>query len=469
MAHINVVMPQMGESLTEGTLVRWLKQPGEGVGRDEPLFEISTDKVDTEVPAPAAGKLTAVLVHEGETVAVGQPVAVIDTMEAAVGKATPQAPSVGPAENAPADAPSSESAGHFKSSHAPQLVSFRRGKRSADGADANEPAAPTVAPSPELLPQLAGGRSYSPAVLGLAGRHAVPLEALTRLMGTGRGGRVTKKDVEQFVQAVGVPGAAAPAAVAPALQPSSDPSAGIPAEYLYRPGPGDERLPLSPVRRRIAHHMSWSVRISPHATAFGEIDMAVAGRILQQHRARFEEQTGAPLTYTALVSRAAVRALQEYPALNASILGDDLILKPHIGLGIAVALQDRDELIVPVVRNAEERSLAGMARAIHDLATRARGRALAPDDVQGGSFTLTNPGIFRGLNGTPILNQPQVAILGLGAIVKRAVVIDDAITIRPIMAVALTFDHRAADGMLAFRYLDRLRQLLEEPPAELTA
>jgi pyruvate dehydrogenase E2 component (dihydrolipoamide acetyltransferase) len=455
MPQIQILMPQMGESLTEGTVVRWLKQPGQVVERDEPLCEISTDKVDTDIPAPAAGTLGVLLVQEGQTVSVGQPMAVIETAE---GAAAPRAADAARAETAA----SSDSAGHFKSSHAPQLVSFRRADATEERDREKGQRRPGTQAAPAIGESAIRGRTYSPAVLELAGRHRVPFEALTRVQGSGRGGRLTKKDLQRFLDSGGGPSDAGTAA-----QSTRDSLPSIPPEYLYHPKPEDQRAPFSPVRRRIAHHMSWSVRISPHATAFGEIDMATATRSLQQRRERFEQQTGAPLTVTALLAQAAVRALEGFPALNASILGDDLVLKPHVHLGIAVALQDRDELIVPVVRNAEELSLAGLARAIHDLATRARSRALTPEDVQGGSFTLTNPGIFGGLNGTPILNQPQVAILGFGAIVKRPVVIDDAIGIRPMMGVALTFDHRAADGMLAFRYLERLRQLLEQPPAEL--
>jgi pyruvate/2-oxoglutarate dehydrogenase complex dihydrolipoamide acyltransferase (E2) component len=219
---------------------------------------------------------------------------------------------------------------------------------------------------------------------------------------------------------------------------------------------------MSPVRRKIAQHMTWSARISPHATAETEVDMSPAAQRVERWRETPHRDPGAPVTYTVLAALAAVKALLDFPVLNSSVVGDDLVLKPHVNLGIAVALADGDELIVPVVHRADELSVDGMARAIHDLASRARSRALRPDDVQGGTFTLTNPGIFGGLRGTPILNQPQVAILGLGAITQRPLVINDAIAIRPIMNVSLTFDHRATDGMVAFRYLARLRQLLQE-------
>lgn len=446
---IHVVMPQMGESLAEGTIVRWLKAPGDRVARDESLFEISTDKVDTDVPAPAGGVLKRVLVGEGQTVAVGAPVAEIEPDREAA------------AEPAPAAA-TEEPGGHFKSSHAPQLVSFRRGRTTAEGEPAEpRPAAPRRTASPPLRDAgvVPGDRSYSPAVLGLAQRGGVPLEQLTRLQGSGRGGRLTKRDVQRFLESGGAVPARAPDVAAPAA------AIDVPREYVYRPRPGDRLEPMSPVRRKIAHHMHWSVRISPHATAQSEIDMSVVSARLAGRDA-FLEQWGAPLTLTVFAAAATVRALREFPVLNSSVVGDDIAFKPSVNLGVAVALPDSDELIVPVIHRAEELALPGLARALHDLASRARTRQLRPEDVQDGTFTLTNPGIFGGITGTPILNQPQVAILGLGAVRKQAVVVDDAFAIRPTMAVALTFDHRATDGMVAFRFLSRLREWLEAPPDE---
>ena len=460
-------MPQMGESLAEGTIVRWLKTPGDRIARDESLFEISTDKVDTDVPAPAAGVLKRVLAGEGQTVAVGEPVAEIEPDEgsASAGAAPPAPPvasSSSPASAASPGPAAEEPPGHFKSSHAPQLVSFRRGEAGGRGPEAPaparepQPAARRQAPAPGPIP---ANRSFSPAVLDLAGRGGVPLAQLTSLQGSGRGGRLTKRDVQRFLDQGG---AAAKGPEAGLAAPGTD----VPQEYLYRPGPEDRLEPMSPVRRKIAHHMHWSVRISPHATAQGDVDMSAVSALLARRRDGFREETGAPLTFTVFAAAATVRALREFPVLNGSVVGDAIAIRPSVHLGVAVALADTGELIVPVVRRAEELALAGLARAIHDLATRARNRQLRPDDVQGGTFTLTNPGIFGGITGTPILNQPQVGILGLGAVRKQPVVIDDAVAIRPVMAVALTFDHRAADGMVAFRFLARLRELLESPPDE---
>jgi pyruvate dehydrogenase E2 component (dihydrolipoamide acetyltransferase) len=420
---IDVVMPQMGESLAEGTVVRWLKKAGERVERDEPLFEISTDKVDTDVPSPTAGTLQTIVVAEGQTVAVGARVAVVDD-----GAEQPQRVE--------------EPAGHFKSAHAAQLVSFRRELKAGGGA---------ASPS-SFTP---GARALSPAVLESARRGGVPLHTLTSLSGSGRGGRVTKADVARFIESGGARGA-----------PSSPPPAGrageVPPEYLYRPAPGDQVMPMSPVRRKIADHMSWSVRISAHASAFADCDMTRAVDLVRREREAFAARVGAPLTFTVLAARALAQTMREFPAFNASVVGDTIVVKPRVHVGIAVALPDTDDLIVPVVREADGLSLGGMAKAIADLTDRARGRRLRPDDVQGGTVTLTNPGMFGGVTGTPILNQPQVAIVGLGAIVKRAVVLDgDRIAPRSMMTLALTFDHRAADGVAAFRFLDRLKSRLE--------
>jgi 2-oxoglutarate dehydrogenase E2 component (dihydrolipoamide succinyltransferase) len=428
---INIVMPQMGESLAEGTVVRWLKAKGDRVKRDEPLFEISTDKVDTDVPSPADGVLKEILIQAGQTVAVGATVGTILTEregdEGVAGQAQV----------------SEEPAGHFKSAHPAQLVRFRRA-----GADSG-------------ARQSQDARSFSPAVLEAARQAGVSLPALTSLQGSGRGGRVTKRDVQRFLAS------ARPRESSPLPSPAAGQ---VPPEYVYRPTPEDRIVPMSPVRRKIAHHMTWSTRISPHASAFGECDMSNAAALLERSRQRFEAEAGAPLTYTVLVAEVVVGALRDFPVLNSSVVDDSLAIKPHVNLGIAVALTDRDELIVPVIRRADELSRPGLARAIFDVAARARDRRLTAEDVQGGTFTLTNPGIFGGISGTPILNQPQVAILGLGAITRRPVVIsargpasieNDGIAVRPMMTLSLTFDHRATDGMQAFRFLEAIRQRLE--------
>jgi pyruvate/2-oxoglutarate dehydrogenase complex dihydrolipoamide acyltransferase (E2) component len=444
---IDVCMPQMGESLAEGTVVRWMKQAGDPVERDEPLFEISTDKVDTDVPSPAAGTLRTILVAAGQTVAVGAPVAVI---EDGLASAAVESRAAVPATTGGMPERSEQPAGHFKSTQAAQLVSFRRGT--------SQEAAPLPAPA---SPAPVERRSFSPAVLESARRGGVTLQALTALSGSGRGGRVTKADVARFIESGVAPRGA---------RRESSSRGNVPPEYLYHPTPDDQVMPMSPVRRKIADHMSWSVRISPHASAFAECDMTAAVDLMRRERDAFVARVGVPLTVTALAAVALARTIREFPALNASVVDDTIVVKPRVHLGIAVALADSDDLIVPVVRDADGLSLAGMARAVADLASRARARRLRPEDVQGGTVTLTNPGMFGGVTGTPILNQPQVAMLGLGAIVKRAVVLEgDRIAPRPMMTLALTFDHRAADGMAAFRFLGRLKARLEAAPPEETA
>jgi 2-oxoglutarate dehydrogenase E2 component (dihydrolipoamide succinyltransferase) len=417
---IEVVMPQMGESLSEGTVVRWLKATGDAVKRDEPLFEISTDKVDSEVPSPAEGRLARILIGEGGRVAVGAAVALLELPHETT--ATQAAPT------AAADA------SHFKASHAAQLVSFRRFER--------RPAAGPGAP---------GIRSFSPVVLARAQAGGIPLADLASLPGSGRGGRLTKKDVERFLHAggrsVGRGGEAALGAVPP--------------EYLYQPGPEDKLTPISPLRRKIAEQISWSIHISPQATAFAECDMSRAASLVTAAGNRFARTIGAPLTHAVLVARVLVAALREFPVLNASVVGENLVLKPRVHLGVALALADSDELVVPVIRGAEELTTIGLARALFEMTQRARARLLSPQDLQGATFTLTNPGSFGGITSTPMLFQPQVASLGLGAVAKRAVVVNDALAIRPVMTLSLTIDQRAADGSLAFRFLERLRQGLE--------
>ncbi|MCS5702106.1 MAG: 2-oxo acid dehydrogenase subunit E2, partial [Acidobacteria bacterium] len=331
-----------------------------------------------------------------------------------------------------------EPGGHFRAAQSSQVISLRREPEKSDD--------PSALPTPS--------RSFSPAVLKTAERGGISFETLATLQGSGHGGRVTKRDVEQYIlQQVTTP-----------LK--SDSSAGPPQEYLYQPKDGDERIQMSAVRKKIAHHMSWSTRISPHATAIVECDMSRAAELMETAGQRFEASVDAPLTYTVLVAQATVKALGEFRTLNASVVGDEIVLKPSVNLGIAVALPESGELIVPVIRKAEERSLPGFAKSIKELAMRARSHRLTPEDVQGGTFTLTNPGIFGGLTGTPILNQPEVAILGLGAVIKRPVVVDDAITIRPVMMMSLTFDHRASDGMAAFQFLARVREHLEALPTD---
>jgi 2-oxoglutarate dehydrogenase E2 component (dihydrolipoamide succinyltransferase) len=421
----------MGESLSEGTITKWLKKPGDRVERDEPLFEITTDKVDTEVPAPTAGVLERILVNEGVTVAVGTTVAEIG--ERVSTSAAAPAPPPPPAETA-------SGGGHFRSSHEPTTFQ-RRGAGK---------------PPPVQAPAAAAGdqrQRLSPAVLSLAAEAGLPLSEVLQIPGTGRDGRISRRDVEQYLKT------RTPRVEAPA-PPTATTLDATPAHYLYQPEPGDRLVAMSPMRKQIADHMIWSQRISAQVTSFTECDMHRVSRYREENRSRFEEVEGAPLTFLPFVAESAIRAMKDFPIFNASVVGDKIALKKHVHLGVAVALEEG--LIVPVVRNAEEMNFAGLARAIHQLANAARNRKLAPADVRGATFTITNPGMFGGLTGTPMIAQPQVAILGLGAITKKPVVIEDAIAIRPIMVLALTIDHRIIDGATGFQFLDRIRKGVEE-------
>ena len=437
---IKVVMPQMGESIAEGTIIKWLKAAGDQVERDEPLFEITTDKVDTEVPSPASGMLKTILVAEGETVDVGATVAEVEVADSDTTVESAQSdPLLTNTSQTDTDSKEGDvnASAHFRTKKPVQLVSFKRTQRSAGRSTSSET-----------------GQSFSPAVLALARRENVTLKTLSDIQGSGHGGRLTKRDVEQYLKNH------ADDSTGPMVSRGS--AASPPAEYIYQPKPEDERVPMTPIRRKIAKHMSWSTKISPHATAMNECDMSHVKALIERDGEQFAATAGAPLTYTVLVGEAVVKALEEFPALNASVVGDDIVLKPAVNLSVAVALPDTGELIVPVIHGANVLSRVELASAIKDLAIRARSRQLKPEDVQGGTFTLTNPGVFGGLTGTPIINQPQVAILGLGAVVNRPVVVDDSITIRPIMMLSLAFDHRAVDGMLAFQYLASVKQQLEQ-------
>ncbi len=452
-----VVMPQMGESITEGTITKWHKKPGEPVDRDEPLFEITTDKVDTEVPSPAAGVLEQILVQEGETVAVGTIVGMVGD-----GKAVATSTAATTQETASKAEQPTEGGGHFRSSHQPQTFQRRRKQETP----------PPPSPEPPKAPATPGGERHgqlSPVVAALAAKHNLPMEELLLIPGSGRGGRITKKDVLGYLERRPAAGASSPPAViapkpAPpataAVSQAQGTTATPPAQYLYQPEPDDKLVPMNTMRQQIAEHMIWSQQISAQVTSFTECDMQRIVRYRDEHRARFEETNGVPLTFLPFVADATVRALKEFPIFNSSVVGDQIAFKKHVHLGIAVALEQG--LIVPVIRNADEMNFTGLARGIHTVAEKARTRGLLPVDVQGATFTITNPGMFGGLTGTPMIAQPQVAILGLGAIQKKPVVVDDAIAIRPIMVLALTFDHRVIDGATGFQFLERIRVQLEQ-------
>jgi pyruvate dehydrogenase E2 component (dihydrolipoamide acetyltransferase) len=427
----NVVMPQMGESIAEGTIVRWIKKVGDEVDRDEPLFEISTDKVDAEIPSPAAGRLAEIKVKEGETVPVNSVVAVI-----------------GAAGEAVAAAESADKA----TSPEPALPAAAVGQPEVQAAPA---AAEAVVTEPEPEPGEGDDEAdsprqkSSPLVRRIAREHNVDIRSI---QGTGINGRVTKHDILSFIESA-KPGAPAPKPAAAAPAPAAPPPG--PA---YRPGESVQVVPMSVMRKKIAEHMVLSAHTSPHVYSVYEVNFGRISALRDKKKAEFQT-AGAKLTYTAFIAKVIVDALRQFPIVNASIDGHNIVYKKDINLGVAVALDNG--LLVPVIRNADERNLLGLSRAINDLAARARTKKLNPEEVQGGTFTITNPGIFGALYGLPLINQPQVAILGVGAIEKRAVVIDDGIAIRPVCHLTLGYDHRLIDGADAGRFLAFIKERLE--------
>ncbi len=475
---VDVVMPQMGVSVSEGTITRWLKQEGDQVEADEPLLEISTDKVDTEVPSPASGTLTQILVREGETVAVGTKLAQIGG-----GPAEAQTPATQPEPSTAEPEPAPPAA------------------QASTPLDETPQPAPAQAPA-EPAPALSGnGKAFvSPVVARIASEHGVDP---TRVPGTGRGGRVTKKDILAFVesgaaaaqepatappaatepaapapqavaQAPAPPAAAEPVAPAPQAPPAAAPAAPVAparqpvpaAQAAGEAQPGETVEPLSAMRRGIAEHMRRSLDTAAHVTSAIEVDFSRVVEVRERLKREYQAAYGVNPTYLAFVAKAAVETLREYPYVNAELRGDSIVTRSFVNLGIAVELAEGKGLIVPVIRNAEGLNLLGLARSIAELAAKARSKQLVPDDVQGGTFTITNPGGYGTFHGTPIISQPQSAILGTYALVKRPWVVQDAlghdvIAIRPLMNITLTYDHRLVDGAYAGRFLRDLRQRLE--------
>jgi pyruvate dehydrogenase E2 component (dihydrolipoamide acetyltransferase) len=435
----DVVMPQMGESIVEGTLTKWLKKPGEHVERDEPLFEISTDKVDTEIPSPSAGTLSEVLVEEGKTVGINTVVARIDEGGGAATSqtATPKAPQM--------ETPSQETI-------TPTPVKAQA---------PTEPAAPAPpAPEPVAEAPAEPAGPISPLVRKMARENNIDLG---RVKGSGAGGRITKQDVEGYLSQQSQPAAAAPAAPAtPPPVPVQAPAAPAPAQVSTPAVGGAARTriePLSTMRQKIAEHMVMSKRTSPHVTTIHRVDMTKVAKLRERSKAAFQAQYGFSLTYLPFITRASVVALRHFPLLNASLDGNNIIYHNDVNIGIAVALENG--LIVPVIRNADEKNVVGLQRSIVDLASRARSRQLKPDEIVGGTFSITNFGSFGSLVGTPVINQPQVAILGVGTVDKTPVVVDDAIAIRSICHLSLSFDHRLIDGALADQFMTKVKEVLQ--------
>jgi 2-oxoglutarate dehydrogenase E2 component (dihydrolipoamide succinyltransferase) len=439
----SVKMPQLGETVVEGTILKWLKAEGETVELDEPLFEISTDKVDTEVPSVAAGTLTKILVAEGTTVSVGTELAVIEGGDAGAGAAEPssQLASV-PTEAASAGAAADGGSG---GSSAPAPASSSGGTTPSPMS-----ATPQGAPLGDRGPR---SQILSPLVRKLAAERGVDLATV---QGTGTGGRITKNDV---LAAGSAPAAAAPTAAPAAVAPA-------PAAFQAAPVPapagvmgGEEVVPVPHVRALIAEHMKRSLDVSARAWNAVEVNMENVARLRERSKDAFKAREGFGLTYMPFVTRAVTEALVAFPMVNSELRGDQIVMKHYVNMGIAVSYEDG--LIVPVLKGADTMNLLGIARGINDLATRARAKKLLPDEVHGGTFTITNPGPFGSLISVPIINQPESAILGFDTVEKRPVVIDDAIAIRHMVYLSLSWDHRMIDGALASQFLSRVKQNLE--------
>ncbi len=452
MKKIDVVMPKMGESITEGRILKWLKQPGDKVEKDETLVEISTDKVDTEVPSPVSGVLVEILVPENEVVEVDTKIARIETEESV-------ADDNGSAEDNTIDRGSVDTDISSLPTVSPAAV-----HREASGSSA------------KIAPSTASGRErsrfYSPVVLRIATTEGISMDELASIEGTGINGRVTKKDVLRYLErrAAGdiVPVAAMKR---PGAGTSAATQVDVAPQLTFSDGQDIEIIEMDNVRRLIAEHMVRSVHTAPHAAMFSEVDMTLVDRIRERHGEDFKRREGFSLTYLPFVADAVVRAIKDFPLINSSVEGTKILVKRRINLGIATALGDGG-LIVPVVKDADSLSLAGLARHIVDLSRRARDKQLKPDEIQGGTFTITNFGVFGNLFGFPIINQPEAAILGIGSVVKRAVVVDmngsDVIAIRPMMYLSLSIDHRVIDGALGGMFLERVAKYLGEVPASIT-
>jgi len=466
-----VVMPQMGESIAEGTVTKWLKKVGERVERDEPLLEISTDKVDTVIPSPSAGTITAIKAEEGQTVPINTVIAVLDGAGGAQAAApAPAAAAPPPPPPAPAPAPAP----------APVAQPAQAAVATAPPPPSPAPRPTTVAPVPATVP--AGNGQQRPAAIAPAGSGRFLTSPLVKriareenvdlrqVTGTGMGGRVTRHDILGFLETrktgtvlpaeprLAPAPAAAPSAVPQAAMATASPSPAFEAQVMA----GDRVENLTTMRRLIAEHMVYSKRVSPHVYTMFEFDMTNIVQLRAKQKDAFEKAAGVKLTYMPFVARAVCHALKKNPVVNSSVRGSEVVYHNHVNLGIAVALENG--LIVPVVKSAEEKSFLGLARAIADLADRARSKRLNPDDVTEGTFTITNPGVFGSLIGFAVINQPQVGILDMGAIVKRPVVVEvdgtDAIVVRSIQLMSISYDHRVVDGATADHFMNDVRDYL---------
>ena len=444
---VAVIMPELGESIVEGTIVRWLKQEGDSVQEDEPIVEIMTDKVNTELPAPASGILQQILAAEGATVTVGQELARIASVSETAMPAPPAAP-------APVSAPPPvEAVGFYGGGEEPAPVA-------------------TPAPTPATPPRADGqsrsasGQPFiSPVVSKIAREHGISHEELLTIPGTGTGGRVTRKDIEAYLaQRKSAPAPKPAPAPPPAAMPTTPPvAAPTPAPQPVAPREGEEVVPLVGMRKVIAEHLTKSYQTAVHVTTVIQVDVSKLVEFRERNKESFQQQYGVRLTYTPFFVKACTDALLEFPMMNATLQDDQILVRHYVHLGVAVALGAKGEegLIVPVIRDAHTKSLIDIARELEDIAARARNKTIGVAEVQGATFTLTNPGSYGALIGTPIINHPQTAILGTYAIVKQPIVIDDMIAIRPMMNLCLSYDHRLIDGMYAGRFLQRVKRAIE--------
>ncbi len=430
MAKFEVVMPKLGESIIEATITKWLKNPGDNIEEDDPIVEIATDKVDSEIPSPVEGKLVKVLFNEGDVVAVGKVIAVIDTDgDAAVEESS--------ADSAPASV-----------------------------AAIAVPEEAPVKPAESTMVESNADRFYSPLVKNIARTEGIGQAELDRIAGSGKDGRLTKDDLMAYLKQRGSASAPAPSAVqaAPA-QAAHAPAAPVkPSAPQVFAGNGDEIVEMDRMRRLIADHMVMSVQVSPHVTSFIEVDVTNMVRWREKVKDSFQQREKEKITFTPIFIEAAAQALKDFPGVNASVDGYKVILRKNINIGMAAALPNGN-LIVPVIKNADQKNLLGLAKDVNSLAGKARTNKLDPDDIAGGTFTITNLGTFGSITGSPIINQPQVAILGLGVIKKKPVVLEtpegDVIAIRHMIILSLSYDHRVVDGALGGMYLQRMQQLLE--------
>ena len=433
--NVEIFMPKMGESITEGRILKWLKKPGDQIDRDETILEIATDKVDTEVPSPAGGIVVQLLFAEGDTVEVGKVIAIVETDAAsAVVKDAP-----GPMTEASA-APAEE-----QTPPREQAETVR-----------------PVAAAPTESTAIHGKKFYSPVVMRIAAEQGVPMSELESLTGSGAGGRVTKADIFMYLDTRKA-AAQSITSASPGLSQTVMDQSG--SDLAGKRGEGVDVVPMDNMHRLMAEHMVRSKQISPHVALVADIDLTRIVKYRDMHADAFKNREGISLTFMPFIAHATVQALKDFPFVNASIEGTDILLKRFIHLGIAVAM-DGGGLIVPVVKHAETLNLVGLARGIADVATRARKKKLQPDEIQDGTFTITNFGVFGSTFGLPIINQPQVAILGVGALQKKPVVIEqdgaDMIAIRSVIQLSLSFDHRIVDGALGGRFLEKVKHYLEE-------